>query len=121
MGLFGGRKSGVDVIDFTKTRSGKPIAKKKEPQAPAPFVGGFLDFTQNSSQAINSPSTEQPSTFGFLNDFAQSASNSNTDDVTSRFSSPDAEVSALRLKVDDLEYKIERLLERLATLETQGS
>lgn len=110
------------MIDFTKTRTGKPIPKPKQ-NSPASFVGGFLDFTQNSSQPISSSVSnpiETPNTFGFLNDFAQSAANEqNPQDVTSRLGSTDSEVNALKLKVEDLEYKIERLLERLAEMEVK--
>jgi hypothetical protein len=141
MGVFSSRKSGVDLIDFTKTRDGKRIPEPKA-DSPAPIVGGFLDFTQNT-QPINQsnsssvqPNSTEPSMpaggFDFLNNFAQSASpssstDSNSSNVTSFFSNTDslknvtseAEVNALKIKVNDLEYKLSRLLEKISEMESR--
>ena len=110
------RKSGVDMVDFTKTKHGKKIAEPKE-EASTPIVGGFLDFTSPAPQSSSTETQiDAPSNFGFLSDFSQSAASS-----SSSASSPDSssDVNSLRIKVEDLEFKIERLLERLAEIETK--
>ncbi len=121
--MFNRRKSGVDVVDFTmleKIRKRNSPSSKTESQQQTPSVGGFLDFTSPAPQSTHTAAPSDSATFGFLSDFAQSSS-ANGSDVTARLSSPDAEVSALKLKLDDLEYKLERLLERLSEMETKIS
>ncbi|HVY01476.1 MAG TPA: hypothetical protein VHA12_01795 [Candidatus Nanoarchaeia archaeon] len=118
--MFKKRGSGVDVVDFTRTKTGKKIAPPKEI---APSVGGFLDFTQQQAQTASVSNTaETPNTFGFLSDFSQSAqTQAQSTENTSFFSnnSDTPEVSALKIKIEDLEFKMERLLERLAEMETK--
>lgn len=116
-----------EVVDFTiaeklKKKRGLHHAAHSAPSAAqtTPSVGGFLDFTSPAPQSSNTASTETSGTFGFLSDFASSASiGTNTNDVTSKLTNPDAEVNALKLKIDDLEYKLERMLERLSEMETK--
>lgn len=121
--MFKKRAGGVDVVDFTRTKTGKKIAPPKEV---APSVGGFLDFTSQVQQTTqsNSSSTasDTPNTFGFLSDFSQAASPAANVASASFFGNTQAdtpEVSALKIKIEDLEFKMERLLERLAEMETK--
>jgi hypothetical protein len=114
-----GRKSGVDMVDFTRTKSGKKIAPPKEI---APSVGGFLDFTsQNQQTPQPSSQTETPNTFGFLSDFSQSVAQQNTQPkfFTDTNTQDSSHINSLKIKIEDLEFKMERLLERLAEMETK--
>lgn len=87
-----------EVIDYTNTSSvsaANPVSSPPSSSQSNP-LGGFFDMTSvaNSSQ-----------------------SESNSSPPTILASSSD-EVSSLRVKVDDLEYKIDRLLDRIASLES---
>lgn len=109
------------MVDFTKTKDGKKLAPPKEI---APSVGGFLDFTsvapQSSSTETTTPASSTPSTFGFLSDFSASAAPSTpTYSSTPSYSTDNADVNALRIKIEDMEFKMERLLERLAEMESK--
>lgn len=136
MALFS-KRGGANFVDFTKTREGKPIPKKENEES-YKFDGGFLDLTQQSPTPSSSPtsnSSNESGGFSFLNDFSQASSQQSqnpmnsffSDSFNSSVSSPSTsntsggseEVGALKLKIDDLEYKIERLLERLSEMETK--
>ena len=113
-----------EVVDFTllqklKKKHSKSSLGQAATEAPSvPSVGGFLDFTSVAPQSSNTGTQDtQSSTFGFLSDFASSAQTAQ--DVTSKLGNPDAEVNALRLKIEDVEFKLDRLLERLSEIETR--
>lgn len=94
MGIF--KEKGVDIIDYILLKK-KGILKDKEETSNAPLPSAHA----SQNQFANNP-------FGFLD-------NASTPSATP--SSSDADLSALKLKIEDVEYKIERLLERLAKIE----
>ena len=138
MGVFG---KGEEYVDYTLLKK-KGLLKAKEEQVrkSVKTEGGFIDFTsmrnEPSSNNSYSNSTTAPETntnnFGFLADMASSAINSqvnsspfaNFDSVlpsTSASELPGSadgkEFNALKIKVDDLDYKIDRFIERIDKLE----
>jgi hypothetical protein len=119
MGLFGKED---EYIDYTLLKK-KGLLKVEEPaKQEIRTEGGFIDFTSMRNEAV--PSTppafpapaaaESNNNFGFLSDMA-SAGNSNPNTENADISS--GELNALKIKVDDLDYKIARFIERIDRLE----
>ena len=107
MGFF--KKEGLDVIDYTLLEK-KGILKKTQQKS------DVLDFTNASSNTASSSSASSPTDFAsfFGSPTANPASQASN-------SIPDSDVNALKIKLDDFEYKLEKLLERLASIESKLS
>lgn len=137
MGVFGKEE---EYIDYTLLKK-KGLLKAKEEQAHKNIKteGGFIDFTsmRNESSSNNAPSSPAASTtsafsnFSFLGEMTSSAGNGQEnpsspagfDSVFSGTPIPTLEntdgkeINALKIKVDDLDYKIDRFIERIDKLE----
>lgn len=118
MGLF--RKESGDIVDFTILQK-RGIIKKVEPkenQIKIDNKTGFIDLTPPAPSILPSPVSidSSPSDiFGFLDSKTQEPSSvSNLTDPPQN-----KEVEHLKVKIDDLEYKIERLLEKISLLENK--
>jgi hypothetical protein len=128
-----------EYMDYTLLKK-KGILKLKEEQAQKSLKteGGFIDFTSFNSDSP-SPQTDSSSTptnnFGFLADMASAGTSNNTSSAsplanfdsfmssasTSSSTIPgnvDAkDLNAMKLKMDDMEYKLDRFIERIDKLE----
>lgn len=117
--MFG--KRGAD-IDFTLMHK-KGLIKVPERKTNAGVKvnsQGMIDFSgagiSESSGSVTSVSPEiGGSPFGFLDSMASASSSSSG--LENSMMSSDTEVSALKIKVDDLDFKIGQLMEKLATME----
>ncbi len=126
MGLLG--KKGVETIDYTLLQK-KGFIKKTERVKPGFKVdsAGMIDLTSTANNSIPPVSTDNSNSnpFGFLDSLAQSSS-STSDNLsssgypsTSNIQSDGVEMNALKIKIDDLEYKLSQLLEKLSLVESK--
>ncbi|MEK6825262.1 MAG: hypothetical protein AABY00_00580 [Nanoarchaeota archaeon] len=110
MGLF--RKESNDIVDFTLLQ--KRGILKKETTTNRPLTANpsanFIDVTSSSSPTS---STHAPDLLGFLDSSTSSPS------ISSLTLSENTEIQSLKVKIDDLEFKLEQLLEKLSTMETR--
>jgi hypothetical protein len=118
MSLF--RKESGDILDFTILQK-RGLLKKDETSKTNSQINeraGSIDLTPtfpSAPQSITSVNNSQPQDlFGFLDSKSEGSSISFTPEPTQS-----KEVEHLKVKIDDLEYKIERLLEKLALLESK--
>ena len=127
MSLF--KNEGLDYIDYTLLKK-KGILKIKDNNNDI----GVIDLTQISSPP-SSLQTSQSSGSGFGSFFgsADASPPSSPSSSTSYFdnspssstssaqssSSSNSDLSALKIKLEDFEYKIEKLLERLSKIESR--
>ncbi|MCU0642382.1 MAG: hypothetical protein MUF61_02285 [archaeon] len=142
MGIFGG---GTEYLDYTLLKK-KGILKLPEEKQTPPIKqeGGFVDFTafrtESPEQSVQpSPSNEISApvpNFDFLGNMAAvgaSAPETNANPLanfdtftpaTPALSASDIpgnadgkEINAMKIKMDDIEYKIDRFIERIDKLE----
>ncbi len=114
MGLF--TKEG-EYVDYTLLKKkGLMKVREQEAQKNLKTEGGFVDFTSLAS-ADSPPNTPQTST----NNFNPLANFDSITPSTSASSIPEnmdgKELNALKLKMDDMEYKLDRFIERIDKLE----
>jgi len=123
-------RKGVD-IDFTALKK-RGILKVPEPKVDRRIKvdrDGSIDFTgmanSNGVPMDSSSSSSAVSPFGFLDNLSQASSASSSS--TSSFSSLDSAVmqteksdlSSLRIKIDDLDFKIGQFMDRLSRIESK--
>jgi hypothetical protein len=136
MALFG---KGDEYVDYTLLKK-KGLLKIKEEERQKKFKaeGGFIDFTSFRNED-NSPQQTAPTggspvpNFGFLSDMA-SAGAANTPSSVNPLANLDTfapstsasglsgsvdakELNAMKIKMDDIEYKLDRFIERIDKLE----
>jgi hypothetical protein len=115
-------------IDYTYLQKRGIIKKKEEKKLPYKITkDGMVDLTSHVSEAVSSEfkdsSYSQQQTgmasnpFGFLDSVSQSQGSASASPSSGENSS--AELNALKIKIDDLEYKLQRLIERLEQLESR--
>ena len=128
MGLFGKED---EYIDYTLLKK-KGLLKIEEEKARQSLKseGGFIDLTPAKTSDAEKPATDN---FGFLRDMVssnsgQASSNplANFDSVTPTSSIEPAgidvkEFGALKIRVDDVDYKLDRFIERIDRLEEKLS
>ena len=114
---------GEDYVDYTLLKK-KGILKLKEEKFKNSLrtEGGFVDLTgfknEETSQPTQTETTTNTSNFGFLSDMASIGSNSNiTNNNDNKTEVDEKELATLKVKLDDIEYKLERFLERIDKLE----
>lgn len=123
-----------EYVDYTLLKKkGLLKIKEQEAQKNLKTEGGFVDFTSlaNAENPANTTETGA-NNFGFLADMASAASNpssanplANFDTVSSASNSVSSipenidakELNALKLKIDDMEYKLNKFIERIDKLE----
>jgi hypothetical protein len=116
MGIL--RKRG-ETIDFTLWQK-RGLIKVPEQKSSGlrGTIDGFIDLRGTAEQAPATETANTGSQFDFLSSLASSSSSTLT--PTSSFGQADgAEVNALKIKIEDLEYKIARLMERIAEMEAR--
>jgi hypothetical protein len=132
MGIW--ESKGAD-IDYTLLQKKGIIKKKTEKELPYKINSkGEIDLTQptadfkplsEASMSNSSISNENP--FNFLDNLAKSSSDSasQNDFVSDPFSGTaptkdkGEEITAMKIKVEDLEYKLERLIDKLSMIESK--
>ena len=123
MTLF--KKKGVEIVDLTELQKKGILERSLARQRRDEMRGaneneGFVDLSKFGTGAKsfdNSGGVASP--LGFLDSLA-SANNSSggvAENPHELGSFKDAEVNQLKIKIEDLEYKLERVLERLSELE----
>ncbi|MBX4212417.1 hypothetical protein KW787_03125 [Candidatus Pacearchaeota archaeon] len=111
MGIFG-RESG-DVLDFTMLQK-RGILKKHEQEK------DIIDLTQDpvaAAQQIVPISAAAPSPLSFFDTVSPAPSFFDAQPQNNLQSSTD--VQSLKVKIDDLEYKLDRFLERVEMIESK--
>ncbi len=119
MGLF--RKESRDIIDFTMLQK-RGILKKEAPleplSTPIDPKTGFIDLTVPSPSASPfSQTTPSQDLFGLLDTHASHGTSSSLSSPS--LASESGEIQSLKIKIDDLEFKLERLLEKLSAMESK--
>lgn len=115
MGLI--RKSQPDM-DYTLLQKKGILKKSVEEKLPFKMTKeGDIDLTHLDNSS-NSGMAANP--FGFLDSLAgASALDSPLSSSNNNSSDADSDISTLKIKIDDLEYKLARLIERLESLESR--
>lgn len=114
------RKSGIETIDYTLLQK-KGFIKKPEENKSGLKVDsqGMLDLTSNANSQSGTPAqmnNESINPFGFLDSLAQSSSSSGLGNISSN---DNAEISTLKIKIDDLEFKLAQLIDKLSIIESK--
>ncbi|MEK6888634.1 MAG: hypothetical protein AABW80_00840 [Nanoarchaeota archaeon] len=116
MGIFSKRGDYIDYSLLQKRGLLKPQPKKEN---------DFLDLTRQQADRVfteaNSNLPSNASSSNPLASFFDSAQNNSPNMPTSQgitaYGNDSSDVNSLKLKIEDLEFKIERLIERLNGLE----
>jgi hypothetical protein len=127
MGIFNNK--GTD-IDYTLLQKKGFIKKKEEPKSPYKVNSqGMIDLTQGPALSekpiLNNNQNDTQSPFGFLDNLAQIASNNNSsiypenNNTSNQNNENNGSIIAMKNKVDDLEFKLERLMEKLSLIESK--
>lgn len=128
------RKKGLDTIDYTLLAK-RGLIKKPE-EKPLSFKvdsRGMVDLTQvkderrmgdsNSTSSNSDGNIANP--FNFLDNLGNSSSSSSLSPdflaPNPRTNESDAEISSLKIKIDDLEYKLAQLVDKLIMIESKLS
>jgi hypothetical protein len=130
-----------EYIDYTLLKKKGILKLPEEKKLPIKTEGGFVDFTAFGSPAEPAPTTESPTpNFDFLSNMA-GVGNSNSSTGTAEPAAPvinpfagldtfmpstpatsasqisgsvdGKELNAMKIKMDDMEYKLDRFIERL--------
>src|SRR3989338_2362201 len=121
----------IDYFDYTLIQKKGLLKIKEQPKEDNIKIDnrGFVDFT-NASQTSSSstadsaaPTAPSGDMFGFLDNMA-SVGASNPSTSASLFggtSNADSEIATLKVKLDDTQYKLDRLIERLERIESKLS
>ncbi|MDO8564077.1 MAG: hypothetical protein Q7R87_03650 [Nanoarchaeota archaeon] len=122
MGVF----DNGDYVDYTLLKKRGLLKESDQEVKKDNSNSGFVDFTSSAtnSSSSNIPSSSSTNPFDLLSSLTSSNSSSNPGVESSNslssvypnnISSSD-EVNALKLKVEDLEYKIQRLIEKIDSM-----
>lgn len=127
MSIFGGG----DYVDYTELKK-RGLLKVPEVKNDGMKVNkdGYVEILKREnagSNEINSVNNAQQTggnemasnPFGFLSSFANSASSSSSDNISNsdNLNNSNVEVAHLKVKLEDLEYKFDRLMEKLNLIE----
>ena len=128
MGLF--RKKGPEIIDYTLLEKRGFIKKSKEKKLPFKInSGGCIELAEggriskSEETATNNINKENQNPFNFLDNIARASSDSTTfvnNDVVGMNDSNSnlpSEFNSMKVKMDDLEYKLETFIEKLNLIE----
>jgi hypothetical protein len=108
-----GMGESVDVIDYTLLRK-KGILQRAGARSPSPSSSSnpLASFLPSAASAPPvSPPSSPGGFFGFMDNPASPSPSSSSLDASS--------LSALQIKVDDLDYKLQKMTEQLALLEAK--
>ncbi len=121
MGLFSRKGDFVDLTDMQKRGLLKEQVKNFETDSE-----GVVDLSSSNSSIVGSSNSEDSLGLGFLSGLASAGSKpvENSDSETGKYTNRlriaranVTDISSLKIKVDDIEYKLERFLERLEKME----
>lgn len=104
MGLF--KKESGDIIDYTLLQKKGILKLPKQKEE-------VIDLTKNLNSNDSTNQTGNISPFGFLDSLAGASGQTNSVNAGFQTSNDNSEINALKLKIDDLEYKLARLTEKL--------
>jgi len=122
----------IDYFDYTLLQKKGLLKIEEEPKEENVKIDnqGFVDFTQSANSVSSSTASVSSASsapvgdmFGFLDSPTSSSANSSSSavygnsSISSSSGDTNSDINALRLKLDDTEYKLERLIERLARIE----
>ncbi len=114
MAIFG-KDSGY--MDYTLLKKKGMLKLKEQKIESMKTEGGFVDFTSLSKQeAPATPAPEGPNL-----DFLSNLASANPSTPSASNTGEPSEMSTLKIKMDDMEYKLERFMERIDRLEEQLS
>lgn len=117
------RKGRNDVIDFTALQK-RGLIKKEEPKKSDIKItkDGYLALSEKKEQEIiNSEVNPASNPFDMLSSLASAGNSENPQSLMQQQSaqiSPE-DIQNLAVKLDDLEYKLERLMEKIAEIENK--
>jgi len=115
MGWF--KKRGVDVIDLTDMEKKGLLQRQRGAND-----GDVVDLVPSGSSNISSKGGGVP-TLGFLDNLAGASSSGESSSVGESLrnarGSALGQVNQLKIKLEDMEYKMEKLVERLSELESR--
>jgi len=107
-------KEGDEILDLTELKRRGILGDEDSEPKPPRETAGYFDFTSKNTES-SSPS---PNPLSFLDDIAKANTPSTASTIASASDQTDSvELQGLRNKIDDLEYKIDRLMEKVAKLE----
>lgn len=115
MGLFGGKEEVIDYTLLEKYRKKKGSAETAKNVTNNTANSGIIDFTtpaQNNSSGVK-PETAAENGFDFLNTFDASAA----ENKPAVESGDNLMVKHLSVKIEDLEYKIQQLVDQINRIE----
>lgn len=127
MGIFRKRSDSMDVIDLPMLEKRGLIKIPKRKNSGLKSRDGFLDFTDaraenialsrltNSSSSSSAGSSGSP--FNFLDSLAGAGNTGNS--LSSSSSGDSSGLNELKIKIEDLEYKLGRLLERIESMDSK--
>ena len=116
---------GDDYVDYTLLQK-KGILKLKEEKLKSSLRNedGFVDLTPlrnevTSEQSSPTNSTPNMGNFGFLSDMASIGSSNPSSNSSSEnnLKIDEGDLSALKIKIDNMEYQLDRFIERIDKLE----
>ncbi|MBS3076705.1 hypothetical protein J4233_00365 [Candidatus Pacearchaeota archaeon] len=127
------KKSSVDVLDFTKLQKKGllKVPERKAEQNVRVNSQGYIDLGISNLSNTTSPVQENTQSYsgseggsgasalGFLDSLASSASSSGSS-VYSSQTSDSVELQGLKNKIEDLEYKMRVLEDKIAKIEGSG-
>ena len=127
MGMFS-KESGVDVLDLPDLHR-RGLLKLPQPHEPS---DDLIDLTKSPQPSVTSPisppfsqpanNTEMGGVSDFLNDFSAIGASTPSVAAENKIELPLTNLSSdLNWRVENTEYKIEQLLERIAALEKKIS
>ncbi len=134
MGLLRKKSSGADLLDYTMLQKKGFIKKSKERQLPYKLdKSGALDLTQPTMAAAAASfdltptpaatpaggASEEGSSLGFLGSLAGAGSSESSQQSAGANEEVSKALGALKIKVEDVEFKFERLLDKIAQLESK--
>ena len=121
--MFGKGKN--DVIDFTALQK-RGLIKKEEPKKSELQItkDGYINLSQNKEQEIISNEiSPQNNPFDMLNSLAAAGNSAESENPfqTSQSAQQNSSIDFqhLSVKLDDLEYKLERLIDKIAEIEAK--
>lgn len=122
------KKEGIDILDLTLLQKKGILKIKPETTEQSPSSqGNFIDFTGFPSPEPGSPappslppSSSDSSPFGLLDSLSNNSSQSTNVYSQPNNSQSNSDLNTLKIKIEDLEYKLERLIEKLNKIESDN-
>lgn len=124
-----GRRGG-DFIDLVELQK-RGLMKKSERKLPSNMKvnsDGSIEFLANSTSSVTPISdsnqfsqtgTNTSSPFGFLDSVSSTSSTNSFGSNMTNNTTGSSDVSSLRIKLDDFDFKFEKLMERIEKIESK--